>query len=345
MARNLTTTSSAEVIALCEQGIYEPAYGSEPIDLLARGMIESATGDLETAKDLLSQAYWSLDGEWKDRAGVQLSVAYWRGGERAEAWALLDTLPASFDVLLTQAIIETDSDPAVALELLSRAQNYDVSPYKRVRLHNQRGICFSKLGKPQKAKDEYDAALYFAGDCPLRAVVESNIAEDLPGINLEDNAALSGSHLAQSYEGKGRKLFEAGDLIAAERYATWSVDLLSAANRRTWLIDALMLRSRVRAQLERPGDAINDLLQALSVAEYLGDDEARLKTTQEIYALTKTVSKEYHGRSVRLALDTSTSLRGAAKKLGVSHFALQDFMRSKNLKFKSRHRKSIITKF
>src|SRR5688572_27268237 len=108
MARTLTTSSAAHIIALCEQGIYETWHGSEPLDLLARGMVESATGEPETAKDLLSRAYWSLDGEWKDRAGVQLSVAYWRGGERSEAWALLDTLPVSFDVLLTQAIIETD---------------------------------------------------------------------------------------------------------------------------------------------------------------------------------------------------------------------------------------------
>lgn len=345
MARHLTTTSSEQVIALCEQGIYEPAHGSEPIDLLARGMVESATGDLETAKDLLSQAYWALEGDWKDRAGVQLSVAYWRGGESAEAWALLDTLPVSFDVLLTQAILQTDEDPAVALELVSRAQHYDVSRYKRARLHNQRGICFSKLGKPQKAKEEYDAALYFAGDCPLRALIESNIAEDLPSARLVNTEALSGSHLGQSYEGRARKLFEAGDLIGAERCATWSVDLLSSANRRAWLIDALILRSRIRARLDRPVDAISDLLEALSVAEYLGDNEARLKTTKEIYALTKTVSKDYHLRSVKLALDSSTSVRGAAKKLGVSHFALQGFIRTNKLKFKSTRRKSVITKF
>lgn len=349
MARNLTTTSSEQIIALCEQGIYESAYGSEPIDLLARGMVESATGDLETAKDLLSRAYWSLEGEWKDRAGVQLSVAYWRGGENAEAWALLDALPASFDVLLAQAIIETDSDPGAALDLLSRAQGYDVAGHKLGRLHNQRGICFSKLGEPQKAREEYHAALYFLGDSPLRALIENNIAEDLDEVEsqaVRDHAIsdLSGSHLGQAYEGKARKFLEANDLVRAERYATWSIDLLTEANRRSWLMSALMLRSQILTALERPGDAINDLLRALRVAEYLGDEETRLRVTREIHSLTKIVSKEYHVRSVRLALDGSTSLRGAAKKLGISHMGLQDFMRSNDLKFKSMHRKSIIKK-
>lgn len=174
MAGTLTTSSAERVIALCEQGIYEPCEGSRPLDLLARGMVEMHTGDLDAAKDLLSRAYWNLEGEAKDRAGVQLSYAYWMGGEKEEATALLETLPASFDSLLMRAVIELDSDPEIALETLTRTEAYDVSRYKWGRLHNLRGICFRRLGQRDRAQQEYEAALYFFGDCPLRAQVETN---------------------------------------------------------------------------------------------------------------------------------------------------------------------------
>lgn len=349
MASTLTTSCAERIIDLCEQGIYEPCHGSKPLDLLARGMLESATGDPETAKDLLSQAYWSLEGEWKDRAGVQLSVAYWRGGEKAEAWALLDTLPVSFDVLITQAIVEADTNPASALELLNRAQAYDVSRYKLARLHNQRGICFSLLGEPQKALEEYRAALYFAGDCPLRALIRANVGIDLEpseshAVTDQAITELSGSHLAQVYDSKAQKLFVEGDYGRAEEYATWAVDLLGAANRRIWLFESLITRARILEAMDRPGDAINDLCRAQSVAKYLGDTALMLKATREIYRLTKSTSKTAHVRSVQLALEISTSIRDAAKKLGTSHAALRDFIRANDLSFNSRHRRSIIKK-
>jgi tetratricopeptide (TPR) repeat protein len=349
MAGTLTTSSAEQIIAQCERGIYEPWHGSEPVDLLARGMVESATGDPEVAKDLLSEACWSLEGELKDRAGIQLAVAYWRGGEREEAIALLDTLPAGFDLLLTQAIIETDNDPRAALALLERARAYDASRYRYARLHNQRGICFSLLGEPQMAREEYDAALCLAGDCPLRSLIGANI-----GIDLEPSAAsgaadkaigeLSGSNLGQAYENKARALFHGGECERAEEYATWAVDLFTSANRRAWLVGALFTRAEIRDRLDRHGEAIIDLHEAYKVADYLSDSSLKIKAAKQIYLLAKSLSKAYHVRCVQLALETSSSLNSAAKKVGTSRPALQEFMQSNRLTFKSARRESIIKK-
>jgi tetratricopeptide (TPR) repeat protein len=348
MAGTPTALSSSErAIALCERGIYEPSYGSEPIDLLARGMAESATGDLETAKDLLSRAYWSLTGEWKDKAGVQLSVAYWRGGEKSEAWALLETLPSGFEVLLTQAIIQTDTDPQLALETLQQAEAYDVSRYMRGRFHNQRGMCLRLLGRPAEAREEYEAALYFFADCPLRALVENNLAgvvDTKESHQIVDRAiaVLSGPHLGQAYERKAQALFSEAKFDSSLQYATWAVDLLDAANRRTWLIDALFTRAKVLECTGRFGEAVTDLARAYDLAEFLGDADLQIRCAKDAQRVTHLASKFYHTRSVSIALSCSDSLNSAARKLGISRPTLQDFMRVHGLNFQGRPRKSII---
>lgn len=349
MAGNPTALSAHDVIALCEQGIYQSHDGTEPVDLLARGIIESATGDLETAKDLLSQAYWTLDDGWKTKCGVQLAIAYWRGGESSEAWALLETLPIAFDVLLSKAIICTDADPDKALGLLTQAQKFDVSRFMLGRLHNQRGMCFRLLGNSEQAREEYEAALYFFGDCPLRALVENNLA----GVQSTNDAhktvdkaidSLSGPHLGQAYERKARTYLSEGEIDRAERYATWAVDLLAAANRRAWLFEALFTRAEINVKREHPGEAISDLCRAYEIASYLNDAALALRATKEIYAVSKLTSKIYHIRSVEIALDVSDSLSSAARRLNTSRPTLQEFIRTNNLHHKLRPRRSIFTK-
>src|ERR1043165_2752213 len=213
MAGTLTTSSAERTIPLCDQGIYERCEGTRPLDLLAQGMVESASGNPETAKDLLSKACWSLEGEWKDRATVQLAVAYFRAGEYSEARALLADVPESFDSLLTAALIETDSNPEQALELLAEAGTFDVSRYKWGRWNNQRGMCYRLLGSIDRAREEYEAALYFFGDSPLRAYVENNIsavlAKDDSRATLDRAIpSLSGPHLAHAYERKAQNRSE-----------------------------------------------------------------------------------------------------------------------------------------
>lgn len=345
---SLLTSSAEQTIALCEQGVYEPHEGSTPIDLLARGIVESATGDLDTAKDLLSRAYWSLDGDWKTKAGVQLSVAYWRGGENSEAWALLDSLPTTFDVLLTRAIIKTDSDPQLALTLLDQAEEFDVSRFMWGRLHNQRGICLRLLGDLDRAKEEYEAALYFLADCPLRPLVENNLAGVLKAptasVAAIDQAIskLSGPHLGQAYERKARMLLGEGKTDRALEYSDWSVDLLSAAERRGWLIEALLTRAEINESVGQLPTAVYDLDRALEMAQYLNDEERCLRSLIALHRLSRTMSKTYHVRSVQLAVDQSDTLNSAAQKLGTSRQALKEFMQAHSITHRLRPRKSII---
>lgn len=350
MARTLTTSSAERTIALCEQGIYEPCEGSRPLDLLARGMVEMHTGNLESAKDLLSQAYWKLDGEQRDKAGVQLAYVYWMGGEKAEAAALLDTLPASFDVLLMQAIIEMEADPAVALKTLERAEAYDVSRYKWGRLHNLRGICFRRLGQHDRAEEEYQAALFFFGDCPLRAQVETNwsyaIGDTSRAHAKLDHAItdLNGPCLAQAYDLKAKTYLTERQHAKALQYAEWAVGLLEGSNRRAWLIDALLTRSEALEKLDRHGAAFNDLLEAYEVAEFLGDTDLKIKTGKQVCAFSRSVSTAHHKRNIQIALRASDSLNSAARRLGVSRKALQDSMRAHSITHNFNPRRTKLTK-
>lgn len=338
MARTLTTSSASDIIALCEQGIYEPWQGSEPLDLLARGMVESATGDLETAKDLLSEACRLAPSPWNDKAAVQLAVAYWRGGEKAEASALLDTLPEGFDVLLTRAIIETDSDPRRALQTLSRAEEYDASPYMWGRLHNQRGICFRKLGEKNKAAGEYHAALYLFGDCPLRTLVEKNLGGSLEPQGSHSQLdlvikSLRGPYLAQAYDLKARTFLSEGKALEADEYARKAIAILEKTDRRAWLADALFTYSEALISQGFPEGAIIQLTMVWEIGEYLGDGDLKFRAAQMICTITRSVLKTYHLRSVEMALNGADSLRSAARKLGISHKAVQDFMKVHHLEF------------
>lgn len=325
------TLSSEEIIAQCDAGIYGLPEGSMPLDLLARGMVERHTGDLEKAKDLLGQAYWQLEGEWKDKAGVQLSAAYYQGGESSEAWALLDTLPIGFDVLIMQAIIQADSDPQVALETLGRAEHYDVSGYKRGRWHSQRGICFRRLGDMESAKEEYKAAMYFLGDCPLRSQIENNLGAALYAEEAHaqlDSAiqSLKGPCLAQAYDLKARKFLEQGEYERAEQYSLWALGLLAESDRRAWLAESLFTYAEILIKLKRHAEALSQLLKVADVAEYLGDREMMFKAAVWVRDESRLLSKTYHIRCVELALDSSESLIGAARKLKTSRQALKEFM-------------------
>lgn len=350
MASILAASKAEYVIARCEAGILEPCDGSTPLDLLARGMVEKHTGDLETAKDLLSRAYWQLEGEWKDKAGVQLAYAYWLGGEKDESQALLDTLPASFDSLLMLAIIQAETDPNVALQTLERMRNYDVSRYKWGRLHNLRGICYRRLGQNQQAGEEYQAALYFFGDSPLKSQVETNwsyAVEDRNDAHEKLDRAiesLEGPCLAQAYDLKARTFLLQGDYERAQQYADWSVGLLEATGHRAWLAESLTTQAEISVKLLKLNDALSHLSRVVDIADYLNDRDMKFKAVKQLHVLCGQMSKEYHVRSVDLALSMSTSLSAAARMLGTSRPALQDFMRVHNVKFKSRARKSLITK-
>lgn len=348
MAGTLTTSSAENVIALCEQGIYEPCAGSTPIDLLARGMVESATGDIENAKDLLTRAYFSLNDGFKNKAGVQLAVAYWRGGEKSEAWALLDTLPDSFDVLLTRAIIETDSDPKRALETLAKAQSYDVSRYRWGRLHNQRGICRRRLGDIQGAKAEYEAALFFWQDCPFYEIAQNNLAA--ASENSEEAHAhldraidgLKGPYLAQSYDLKAKTFLREGHIDRATQYAAWAVGLLENTDRKGWLAETLLTYSDALIADDRYTEALVQLDRVWEIGSYLDDSELKLKAAQLICEHSKTLQKTYHVRSVQVALSKCRSFNAAARDLGISRQALQEFMRVHKLKDTTRRIKSLI---
>ncbi len=172
--------TAVSVIGLCEAGRYrlawEMAQSVEPSEnLLGLGMVEIQRGNLDAAKDYLSQIAFGSNG-LSGRAKIHLAVAYWYGGERSEAKDLLKTAPDSFEKFLLRAIIE--DRPKYALRLLDKCAAYSVRPGMAGRLHNQRALIYRKVNQLDAAIQEYEAALYFfeqeQSDCT--ALVFINLA-------------------------------------------------------------------------------------------------------------------------------------------------------------------------
>src|ERR1051326_5687948 len=198
-------------------------------------------------------------------------------------------------------------------------------------------MCYRLLGLTDRAREEYEAALYFFGDCPLRAYVENNISAVL---TKDDSRAtldraipsLSGPHLAHAYERKAQNLQSEGASQRALQYATWAVDLLTAANHRAWLIESLITRAKILESIGESGGSVADLFRAQEIAQYLGDANLELRTSKQLHESLRRAAKCFHRRSVELALSLTTSLNSAANKLQVSRPALQEYIRTHNLK-------------
>lgn len=321
-----TTVDTSLVVDLCEAGRYREAHellsGLDPVDHpLAFGMVETATGNQESAKDFLSRC----EG---DKARTQLAYAYWRSGEVKEARDVLKGLPESFDRLLCEAIIETDSSPHKTIELLERATNYEVAPGLQARLHNQRAIALRKLGERDRAVREYDAALhYFAeakSDClPFvinnLARVYSDYGSYVEAHSCVDRAiSLLGddlSHLAKAYDEKALIYLAEGKLEQAKNFANRAVSTIERTDKKAWLAECLITRARILSKAGEIGSSLIALERVSSIGNYLNNDQVLYDAANLRMEIAQALSKESDIERITLALQIVGTLRGAAKKL------------------------------
>jgi tetratricopeptide (TPR) repeat protein len=324
-----TTVDTLQVVELCEAGRYREAAealtGLDPSEHpLAFGMVETALGNQEAAKDYLSRCEGPL-------ALTQLAYAYWRSGEIKEARDVLKSVPESFDSLLCGAIIENESSPQRALDLLDRAAVFSVPPGSEARLHNQRAIALRKLGERDRAISEYGAALHCfeeaKSDClPL---VINNLARvyldwgDYSQAHQYIDRAIDllrddPSHLAKSYDEKALIYLAQGNLQQARNYANKAISVIERTDKKGWLAEFLITRAKVLSRAGEIGSSLISLERVTQIGEYLNNDQIRFDALNLRTEIAQTLVKESDMRRIALALQMAGTLRAAARKLGLN---------------------------
>ena len=351
-----TVTSEFQVIDLCEAGRYrEAAIALDGLDPeknpLAFGMVETARGNQELAKDYLSRAVREGAG---DRATVQLACAYWRSGESKEAEALLAALPDSFEVLLLKAIVVGELDPRDALDHLARATKYQVSEGLQARLHNQRALLLRKIGEKDRAIQEYEAAVHYfelaGSDCiPIviknLAGVYSDYGEHARAHEQIDKAIAllrtDTDHRAKAFDQKARIYLAEGDYENAKVFATKAISLIENTDKKAWLAECVLTFATVFIRRQEFARALNQLERAEQIGSYLNNDQVVLDSATLKKQLGEELIATAEVNRIESALRSTDSIRAAAKKLQVSHVALLNSMDRYQIPHKPR-RKSLI---
>jgi len=327
--QQLTTTVDTQLVfELCEAGRYREAAELlrhlDPAEHpLAFGMVETARGNQEAAKDFLSHCP-------EARAVTQLAIAYWRSGEVKEARDILKTAPESFERLLYEAIIETESAPHKALALLERAAAFPVPPGLQARLHNQRAIALRKLGETDRAINEYDAAIHyfteaksdclplvlnnFAGiylDCGFYVDAHSRVDEAISLLSSDP------SHLAKAYDQKALIYLAEGKLDQARNYANKAISLIERTDKKAWLAECLITRAKVLSKAGEVGSSLIALDRVTRIGEFLNNDQVRLDAANLRTEIAQALVRESDMGRISIALQMAGTLRSAARKLGL----------------------------
>lgn len=331
-------TSPDLVIGLCEAGRYREA-GEQLRNLdpnqfpLLFGMVETARGNQELAKDYLTRA------PEHPKKGPQLALAYWRGGELQEARDIIKTLPESFDRFLCEAIFA--SSPQKAFPLLDQASRCEVVPGQQARLHNERARRLRELGLLDRAIREFDAAIYYfeeaQSDClPLVinnvARVHSEYGEAVKAHELVDRAIRllrdDPSHLAKAYDQKALIYLDENKPEDAEMFAGLALDAIEHTDKKAWLVEVLITSARVYLALEQHTQALIYLDRAEAIGIYLNNDEVLINTFTEKKNVAHAICAISDRRQIDVALRNSHGLRDAAKKLHLtSHQQLMRLMK------------------
>lgn len=352
----VTVVTTETVVELCEAGRYrEAAAALEGLDPdlhpLAFGMVETARGNQELAKDYLSRAVRQGAG---DKAIVQLACAYWRSGESKEADALLIALPDSFESLILKAIVVGEMDPREALDYLARATKYNVSEGLQARLHNQRALMLRKLGETDRAIQEYDAAIHYfrlaKSDCV--PIVIKNLAgvyldcgeyeqahqQIDTAISLLENDL---DHLAKAWDQKARIYLAQNCLAESEQAARVAVRTVEQTDKKAWIAECLLTLSVVLIQVGRLTEGLTLVDRIEDIGHYVSNDQILFEAATIRKQIADRLAAIAEMQRIKTALRTSQSIRCAAKKLGMSHVALLNAMDRAGIKRKPRP-KSIV---
>lgn len=340
--------TALDVITLCEAGRYREAGeclkglspGDEP---LVFGMVETARGNQEAAKDFLTRA------PDHPKKGPQLALAYWRGGEEKEARDILKSLPESFDKLLCESIFAFTPDKA--LGFLERASRYDVVPGLQARLHNERARRLREQNYLDRAIPEFDAAIYYfelaESDCLPLVLINFSRVYSQYGVFDQAHTTIDRaikmladdpSHLGKALDQKALIYLDEERPHDAEDYALRAIEAIETTDKRAWLAEFLTTHAKALVALGDYPHALMDLDRAESIGLYLNNDQVLINAFTEKKHIGKALSAIADIGRIDAALRSSTGLRDAAKKLQMeSHQQLMRLMKKHGMP----HRKKL----
>ena len=342
-------TSENQAMELCEAGRFREAWTAlEGLDPdrhpLAFGIVETANGSQERAKDFLSRALREGAGE---KAKFHLASSYWRSGELQECRAILSEMADSFEVLLLKAIIVSDLDPHEGLSILKRAARYQVSAGLQARLHNQRAILLRRIGESDRAFQEYDAAIHYFEEaksdcvpCVINNVVSVYVdcGEYERAHTYIDKAIemlrAEPDNLAKAYDQKARIYVAEKRIDEAEGYARLAVRTVAASDKKAWVAECLLTHSTVLILKGEPARALLEAERAEAIGVSLGDRQIIFEACSKKKEIAEKLLRDSEIQRIESALIlTNQSLKLAAKKLGFnSHQVLKNVMKRHGLK-------------
>lgn len=362
MVTLVSNPSFARALELLEHGKQEQAYGLI-VDISAgpqRWLLEGAAIALsspEKAKDMLSRAVSGLDGELRDKASIWLACCYWASGEHNEAQVVIDSVkpasnPVKFLWAFTKATLDMhlpgEDQPAKALATLQSVEQYqdEVNPLWRGKFHNERGIAFRKLKDPDRAIMAYIEARYWFEEAEsprFIAAVTANLAGILSDTKefeeahrVVDNAINSLSrlgdkvYLAQAHDQKAQVFLAQQKFTEASKTAPKAVAILENKEQKELLARSLITEAQ---SLTRTGNFLESfrlLDRAHKIGNYLNNHALIFDVIWEQRILAWEIEKASEYQLVTIALEEK-SLRGAARKMQVTHPAMIKTMKKHGL--------------
>lgn len=352
METRLTTLTPLELLERDKRDEARERFGE--LDGLDRDLAEGcyyATIDPERAKDFLSRVVAGTSDERRNKALIWLGCAYWRIGERQEGIAFLDSAePETDDVWFvwgfTRSTLEAHNKKAMSfLKKPGRMVDRIDNPLWLGKFYHQRAFLYCKLKKPDKAIIDYIAAMYWyeQNDEPQKtvAMVKNNLAgiyRDAKDFELahkyvdEAISVLTEALKAQAYDQKATIYIAERKYNEAEPCALKSVAVLERTDQKQLLGDSLITLAQAAAGLRRFTDASLLLDRAESVGEYLNNHDLLISVLQGRVKTALIVENVCRRDSVRMAIETTSSARSAADKLGVSHAAVIQFLANQKTK-------------
>ena len=306
------------------------------------GSVRQAPGAQETAKDLISESSAVFEElgviEKVAEARVELGICYWRSGALDEARITFDDAllrlgdlesEQRLRAILNKALIaQVSSQPYEALRLLSESETlFEASTNHRLKgkFHGEFALILKNIGLSGHSEEYFDRALmqYTAATVELEqigqarglAIVDNNLSHLFAHLERFEEAhqhldrALSivtklndkGAR-AQFEDSRAQFFLGQGRVEQAEKVASFAVKILREGEQQSNLAAALTTHAVALARLQRSGEALAKLIEAIDVAGQVGDPEsegiAALTIIEELAAAT-TVSelRNYYNRA------------------------------------------------
>lgn len=350
------TSNSLRALWLAQDGLHREAEGLLPKtdvggeDFLARGYL-SLPRSPDAARDLLAKARRLLSGDLSHLAAVYEARAYEYLGQTSEGRILINAVlkePLGREVmaqaLLVKAVFDAER-PMRALSVLSKIDMKGLRPSLKGRVHNQRARMYKELRSFDKALIEYAGAVSFfkaAGDTHGVAHALNNQAAVERKLRLFDKAhrsvdramalvAANDPFLAHFIDHKAQIFIDECRFVEAEGWANEAVRLVEDRENISCYIESACTLAQALAGQGKQQEGWRILHSVNAIAMGLDSNELLFKVRETQRTIAERFARSTEVELIELALKLCNGcVRGAAKKLDMTHTGIIKMMKRNN---------------